>query len=229
VDRHNEACLKRVPGELHVYHAINKASPEMHEKFPQLSNAEYMWAFEKNGILNSVLELKVGAIVMIIRNLLVSIGLANGTKAVVTAIYERFIEVETIPADPDRQPVTAFIPRIIFEVKMDDASSFHRRQFPVRLAYAATVNKAQGQTIEKAVYDTQEADIFAHGQCYVAFSRVRKREDILVLNNKTHHITNVVHREVFPEQLQEQIHVMEAEKAKNELKELYDLNRPSNW
>jgi hypothetical protein len=98
------------------------------EKFPQLSNAEYLWTFEQNGIPNSILELKVGAIVMIIRNLLVSIGLAKGTKAVVAAIYERFIEVETIPADPDQLPVTAFIPRIIFEVKMDESSSFHRRQ-----------------------------------------------------------------------------------------------------
>ncbi|KAK3914512.1 ATP-dependent DNA helicase [Frankliniella fusca] len=56
---------------------------------------------------------------------------------------------------------------------------YTRYQFPISLAYACTIHKAQGMTLEKAVVDIGPRE-FAGGLAYVAFSRVRKLEDILI-------------------------------------------------
>ena len=54
-----------------------------------------------------------------------------------------------------------------------------RRQFPLHLAWAMTINKAQGQTFEKVGIHLEEP-VFTHGQLYVAFSRARSFADIRV-------------------------------------------------
>ena len=53
------------------------------------------------------------------------------------------------------------------------------RQFPLRLAWAMTINKAQGQTFEKVGIHLEEP-VFTHGQLYVAFSRDRSFSDVRV-------------------------------------------------
>jgi len=54
---------------------------------------------------------------------------------------------------------------------------WRRRQFPVRVCFAMTINKSQGQTLQRAgVYLAD--DIFAHGQLYVAASRVSHPDHI---------------------------------------------------
>jgi ATP-dependent DNA helicase PIF1 len=50
--------------------------------------------------------------------------------------------------------------------------TLRRRQFPVRLAFAMTINKAQGQTL-KMVGIFLPKPVFTHGQLYVAMSRIR--------------------------------------------------------
>jgi ATP-dependent exoDNAse (exonuclease V) alpha subunit len=60
-----------------------------------------------------------------------------------------------------------------------------RKQFPLRVAYAVTINRAQGQELDRALVDIRD-NVFTHGQCYVALSRVRRREHIaLFLNSET--------------------------------------------
>ncbi len=55
-----------------------------------------------------------------------------------------------------------------------------RRQFPIRLEFAMTINKSQGQTMDKiGLYLPQP--VFAHGQLYVALSRARSMDSIKVL------------------------------------------------
>jgi ATP-dependent DNA helicase PIF1 len=57
---------------------------------------------------------------------------------------------------------------------------FKRKQFPVRLSFAMTVNKAQGQTIPNVGVYLPEP-VFSHGQLYVALSRATARANIRIL------------------------------------------------
>ncbi|GFW67169.1 ATP-dependent DNA helicase [Trichonephila clavipes] len=56
---------------------------------------------------------------------------------------------------------------------------FKRLQFPVRLAFAMTINKAQGQSLQECGLNL-ENPCFSHGQLYVVCSRIGKPSDLLV-------------------------------------------------
>ena len=76
-----------------------------------------------------------------------------------------------------------------------------RKQFPVRLCFAMTINKSQGQSFEKVGLDLQ-MPVFSHGQFYVAVSRVCSTNSLYILlpkdSNKTENI-------IWPELLQDLI------------------------
>ena len=64
-----------------------------------------------------------------------------------------------------------FIPRIDFIPKTELPFEFKRRQFPVRVCYAMTINKSQGQSMKYVGLYLPEP-VFTHGQLYVGLSRV---------------------------------------------------------
>lgn len=125
------------------------------------------------------LRVAVGAVVMLLRNLSPEEGLCNGTRLQVTHVSARILRARILTGSHSGQVVS--IPRI--PLKCNDTSlpfHFYRRQFPVQLAYCMTINKAQGQTGRRVgVYLPQP--VFAHGQLYVAYSRVGSPQDIRVM------------------------------------------------
>jgi hypothetical protein len=75
-----------------------------------------------------------------------------------------------------------FLPRIPLCPSDDEIFPFQfkRKQFSIRLSFAITINKAQGQTIPNAsVYSSEP--VFSHGQLYVALSRAAVRSNIRIL------------------------------------------------
>ncbi|KAI8528138.1 hypothetical protein RHMOL_Rhmol12G0127900 [Rhododendron molle] len=72
-----------------------------------------------------------------------------------------------------------------------------RRQFPVRLAYAMTINKAQGQSVKFVGVDLR-TPVFSHGQLYVALSRCKSfdRINVLLPEEAIDSTTNIVYPEV---------------------------------
>jgi hypothetical protein len=78
---------------------------------------------------------------------------------------------------------------------------FQRRQFPVRVAFAMTINKAQGQSFDRVGLILQR-EVFSHGQLYVACSRVTSPEGItMVLPDTVAARVDKVRNIVFPEAL----------------------------
>merc|ERR1712240_911075 len=141
-------------------------------------------------------ELKVGAVIMLLRNLNPSEGHVNGTRYVVQNLLPHVIDATAISGS--KVGAKIFIPRIWLATK-DPTLPFEmkRKQFPVRLSYSMTANKSQGQTLEfVGLYIARE--FFSHGQLYVAMSRVGNMNCVKILYKKEnkYHVRNIVYPEV---------------------------------
>ena len=116
--------------------------------------------------------------------------LGNGTRLLVKNLQQHVIEAVVLDGKYEKDQV--FIPRIpIVTEKVTFKSK--KLQFPVRLSFAMTINKSQGQTLKIAGLDLSYP-CFSHGQLYVSCSRVGSPENLYILapNGKT---TNIVYPE----------------------------------
>ena len=73
----------------------------------------------------------------------------------------------------------ALIPRILM-IPTDLPSQFKRFQFPIKVSFVNTINKAQGQTFQYVGIDLR-VDCFSHGQLYVGLSRTGNSENKFIL------------------------------------------------
>jgi hypothetical protein len=116
---------------------------------------------------------------MLLRNLDVEAGLCNGVRAIVIHAMENVLDVKVISGKAAGRRV--FIPRLPLAPQNPDLPFIlQRRQFPVKLAFAMTINKAQGQTLTRLGVYLPEP-VFSHGQLYVALSRSGTMEGVRVL------------------------------------------------
>ena len=181
VDEVNDVVLDRyVEGEAITLEAAHEAcrDAEANDGISRIhATLEYMRAVKQTGVPNSTLRLKPGCIMLLTRNMLSSLGLVNGTR--LRLLSQRpargdalnVLHVETVlPPGSTEAPSRHFIPRICFELFTPGGLKFYRRQFPVRLAYAITGQKSQGQTVVRAVFDSR-LEAFSHGVAYVCASR----------------------------------------------------------
>ena len=119
----------------------------------------------------STLNLKIGAQVMLITNLDQERGLVNGSRGVILNFTStglpvvRFLSVS--------EPVT--IDRATW--MLPDNDQVGRAQIPLKVAYAITIHKSQGATLDCALIDIG-SNTFEYGQAYVALSRVRSLEGL---------------------------------------------------
>ena len=144
------------------------------------------------------LVLKLGAPVMLLRNLQAgpTCSLRNGTRMIVRQQMERTVDCEVAVGILKGERV--FLPRIpMYDRSNEFPFTLVRRQFPLRVAFAVTVNKGQGQENQRVGIFLPEP-VFAHGQLYTAFSRGKRGEDVSVLikDNKDGFTDNIVYKEL---------------------------------
>ena len=190
--------MKRQPGNLHTVASVDHAECE-DPSDGEAYQPEFLHSLTPSGMPPHKLSLKEGCMVMLLRNLDTVGGLCNGTRLIVRSIQEHFLQCDTLDG------ARVFIPKIMLRPNNTDLPfQLCRTQFPVRLAYSFTINKAQGQTLEYAGV-LLEQPVFGHGQLYVALSRARSfdriRVKILETDNQGFHddvayTTNVVYRQV---------------------------------
>jgi ATP-dependent DNA helicase PIF1 len=139
---------------------------------------KFLNSLSMSGVPPHTLTLQEGCPVILLRNM--PGGLANGTRLIVVKLMQHIIDAE-IATGPDKGR-RVFIPRLNITPSDTERMPFtlRRRQFPLRPAFAMTINKAQGQTLQTVGVYLPKL-VFCHGQLYVAFSRCNSRRGVRVL------------------------------------------------
>ena len=176
VDELNGMLIKRFPGEEKVYYSFDSAVDDTQNHYPP----EFLNSFTPNGLPPNVLRLKINCPVILLQNLDPYNGLCNGTRLIIRAFQDNVIDAEIIGGQHSGKQL--FLPRIPMYPSEDDVLPFKftRKQFPIRLSFAMTINKAQGQTIPNVGIYSPEP-LFSHGQIYVALSRGISRQTTRIL------------------------------------------------
>jgi ATP-dependent DNA helicase PIF1 len=178
----NSQVLNILCGEAKTYLSTDSLVSEDNDDVTDFPS-EFLNSLTPSGTSPHELRLKIGTIIMLLRNLNTDGGRCKGTRFVVNELREHIIEATAITGTAAGSLV--FIPRIDLITDSGLPFQLKRRQFPVKVAFAMTINKSQGQTLDRIGLYLPNP-VFSHGQLYVAFSRVRRSADVKVFVKDTH-------------------------------------------
>ena len=190
VDQINTRELKKLTTDRHVFKATTVFNPSANTAGLTVSSPDVQTAVQKldgNAAYTPELVLAVGAQVMLLYNLNHEAGLVNGSRGVVVDFKKAEPDDNAkalIKRDETLMPVVEFksgdrrtIDYNTWEVQ--DFPGVLRKQIPLKLAYAVTIHKAQGATLDCALIDVGDRT-FEYGQAYVALSRCKDIESLYV-------------------------------------------------
>lgn len=131
---------------------------------------EYLNTINLPGFPQYKIHLKVNTPIMLIRNICQRNGQCNGTRLVVLRLGHRVIKAKIISGPNTGDEI--LIPRIL--LNQGDGKILvviRRKQFPIRICYAMTINKSQGQSLNRVGLFLPRP-VFSHRQIYVALFRI---------------------------------------------------------
>ncbi|MFT7860130.1 MAG: AAA family ATPase [Sulfurimonas sp.] len=162
--RHNKQEIEKVEGELFV----KEAQIVNHKK----ADEKEIKRFFDDARIEKELELKIGVPILFTRN---AWNYYNGERGVVVNIDEQYLYIQksdgrVIKLESVVQSKSQWVEKSVNGAReMVEEERFSIYQYPVKLAYAITIHKSQGMSIDHLIIDTKE--IFAPSQFYVALSR----------------------------------------------------------
>jgi len=131
--------------------------------------------FKKHCNAQEIVQLCVGAQVMLLKNLDMESGLVNGSRGVITEFYE------------DDTPVVRFLNGVVraievatWDVMENEKCVLTMEQIPLKAAYAISIHKSQGCSLDCVEIDL--GNIFENGQAYVALSRVKSLQGLSLVD-----------------------------------------------
>lgn len=176
VDMINENNLRALKGKKYTYKADlifgDKLPSTFKNTAPEFQQA--LEAMDRDAPYLPELTIAEGAQVMLVYNLDLERGLSNGSRGVVVGFDA---EAGNIPIVEFRNKIRMPIGRQTWEV--EDYEGVFRTQIPLRLAYACTIHKSQGASIDCVLIDIGPST-FEYGQAYVALSRARTLEGLYI-------------------------------------------------
>jgi len=175
VDAINEKNVAALNQSLHKYDAKTDIRPEPLTDIPAGEVLErIVTKLDNDANYAPHLELCKGCQVMLLVNKDIEKGLVNGSRGVITGFrgdgipIVQFLQGEPIPVE-------------LHDWQSHDSPVVWRMQIPLRVAYAITIHKSQGATLDCALIDIGKST-FEFGQAYVALSRVRDLSGMYVWN-----------------------------------------------
>lgn len=172
----NGMIINKFPGDEHILLSFDEVEGDTHNLYQH----EYLHTIAPGTLPPHILKIKIGALLMLLRNIEPKFGLCNGTRLLCRGFFMNLLDVEILTGYNIGK--ISFLPRI--KLKTTDGAGLPfvliKKQFPVKLNFAITINKSQGQIIPNVgIYLPQH--VFSHRQLYVALSRGVSRAATRVL------------------------------------------------
>jgi ATP-dependent exoDNAse (exonuclease V) alpha subunit len=168
VASHNARMLASIDNPVYKYIASDSFKSKKGKSLTEEDKATLQKMADEN--VPSLIELKVGAQVMMLKN---KEPLCNGSRGVVVDVHPDCVVVQFIQGQVNIQYAS-------WKFKAGSGKII-RTQLPLKLAWAATIHKSQSQTLDYVQGDLG-SDIFCAGQSYVLLSRVRNLDSLFLCN-----------------------------------------------
>ncbi|XP_071916266.1 uncharacterized protein [Coffea arabica] len=199
VDDVNQMIINRFPGQPYTYTSTDRTLNERDQR----DYEDFLNSLNPKGLPPHKLILKDNCPVILLRNLNPAEGLCNGTCLICKELGKNTICAEI--AIGQHRGKKVLFPRIPLQSADSEKNGipFKRTQFPIKLCFAMTINKSQGQTLDYVGIYLREP-VFSQGQLYIALSRAKTSTAVKVLivpGTYSDSVTcgkmrNVVYREV---------------------------------
>ncbi|XP_054260220.1 ATP-dependent DNA helicase PIF1-like [Macrosteles quadrilineatus] len=180
----NDEMVNRISGPV-----VNLVAKDSVDCLPRQQNkvkkilSSYNSDCSRTAGMEKIIPIKVGAKVMLLRNIDVTVGLVNSAIGTVTGLRfntDNSDDVDSVTINFDCG-ITHHLQRVNVKFQVMDNAFVYREQFPISMSYAVTIHKCQGLSLNSVIIDIGES-IFTCGQSYVALSRVTSLEGLHLIN-----------------------------------------------